>query len=495
MSIRVRFAPSPTGGIHIGGLRTALFNYLYAKKYNGHFVLRIEDTDNKRRVVGAENYILDSLQWLGIEPDEGPNYGGDYGPYKQSERKSIYEKEIIKLIKEGKAYYAFDSTESLDKLRKKYESDGKKFKYDSFTRNSLFNSLSLSEKETKEKIKEGGYVIRLKVEAGKNIDLFDEIRGKINVKSEEIDDKILVKANGIPTYHFANVIDDHYMKISHVIRGEEWLPSLPLHKLIYDAFNWSPPKFLHLPLILKPRGKGKLSKRDGDDLGFPVFPLKWEKNKGFKERGFLPEALLNYMSLLGWSPGTEKEIFMLKELIYYFDIKKIQKGGARFDFEKARWINHKFLLSTDPKVILKRFPGFFRGLSTLSSKKNKLAVYELVKERLFLLEDFETEARLFFHDPNTYDEKVVNRIKKNDPKKILKFLIDLIDKKIQAKNWKEYFSKWSNKETVPIGQIMQSLRLAIIGNLSGPDILKVCGLLEKEVILRRLRKLINYLNK
>ena len=372
MSIRVRFAPSPTGGIHIGGLRTALFNYLYAKKYNGHFVLRIEDTDNKRRVVGAENYILDSLQWLGIEPDEGPNYGGDYGPYKQSERKSIYEKEIIKLIKEGKAYYAFDSTESLDKLRKKYENDGRKFKYDSFTRNGLFNSLSLSEKETKEKIKEGGYVIRLKVEAGKNIDLFDEIRGKINVKSEEIDDKILVKANGLPTYHFANVIDDHYMKISHVIRGEEWLPSLPLHKLIYDAFNWSTPKFLHLPLILKPKGKGKLSKRDGDDLGFPVFPLKWEKNKGFKERGFLPEALLNYMSLLGWSPGTEKEIFMLKELIYYFDIKRIQKGGARFDFEKARWINHKFLLSTDPKVILKRFPGFFSGLSTSRSKKTNL---------------------------------------------------------------------------------------------------------------------------
>ena len=433
MSIRVRFAPSPTGGIHIGGLRTALFNYLYAKKYNGRFILRIEDTDNKRRVIGAENYILDSLQWLGIEPEEGPNYGGDYGPYKQSERKNIYEKEIIKLIKEGKAYYAFDSTESLDKLRKKYENDGRKFKYDSFTRNSLFNSLNLSEKETKEKIKEGGYVIRLKVEAGKNIDLFDEIRGKINVKSEEIDDKILVKANGLPTYHFANVIDDHYMKISHVIRGEEWLPSLPLHKLIYNAFNWSPPKFLHLPLILKPRGKGKLSKRDGDDLGFPVFPLKWEKNKGFKERGFLPEALLNYMSLLGWSPGTEKEIFMLKELIYYFDIKKIQKGGARFDFEKARWINHKFLLSTDPKVILKRFPGFFRGLSTFTSKKNKLAVYELVKERLFLLEDFETEARLFFHDPNTYDEKVVNRIRKNDPKKILKFLIDSIDKKIQAK--------------------------------------------------------------
>ena len=372
MRIRVRFAPSPTGGIHIGGLRTALFNYLYAKKYNGHFVLRIEDTDNKRRVVGAENYILDSLQWLGIEPDEGPNYGGDYGPYKQSERKSIYEKEIIKLIKEGKAYYAFDSTESLDKLRKKYENDGRKFKYDSFTRNGLFNSLSLSEKETKEKIKEGGYVIRLKVEAGKNIDLFDEIRGKINVKSEEIDDKILVKANGLPTYHFANVIDDHYMKISHVIRGEEWLPSLPFHKLIYDAFNWSTPKFLHLPLILKPKGKGKLSKRDGDDLGFPVFPLKWEKNKGFKERGFLPEALLNYMSLLGWSPGTEKEIFMLKELIYYFDIKRIQKGGARFDFEKARWINHKFLLSTDPKVILKRFPGFFSGLSTSRSKKTNL---------------------------------------------------------------------------------------------------------------------------
>ena len=495
MSIRVRFAPSPTGGIHIGGLRTALFNYLYAKKYNGRFILRIEDTDNKRKVIGAENYILDSLQWIGIEPEEGPNYGGDYGPYKQSERKDIYEKEIIRLIKGGKAYYAFDSTESLDKLRQEYERDGRKFKYDSFTRNSLLNSLTLSEKDTKEKIKDGGYVIRLKVEGSKNIDVFDEIRGKIDVKSEEIDDKILVKANGMPTYHFANVIDDHYMKISHVIRGEEWLPSLPLHKLIYNAFNWSTPKFLHLPLILKPKGKGKLSKRDGDDLGFPVFPLKWEKYKGFKERGFLPEALLNYMSLLGWNPGTEKEIFMLKELIYSFDIKKIQKSGARFDFEKARWINHKFLLSSDPKVILKRFPSFFSGFTASTSKKNKLAIYELVKERLFLLEDFKTEARLFFHDPITFEEKVINRIKKGEPEKIVKFLIDLIYKEIQTKNWKEYFNKWSNEETVPIGLIMQSLRLAVIGNLSGPDILKVCGLLEKEVILRRLRKLINYLNK
>ena len=494
MSIRVRFAPSPTGALHIGGLRTALFNYLYAKKHNGEFILRIEDTDQIRRVDGAEEYITTSLKWLGIEQDEGPKKMGRFGPYRQSERKELYTREIIKLIQAGKAYYAFDSDEKLAELRREYEKKGQSFKYCSLNRNDLLNSLSLNDKETKKRIKEESYVIRLKVETGFTVTVEDKIRGKIKVNSDEIDDKILIKADGMPTYHFANVVDDHHMKISHVIRGEEWLPSLPLHQLIYYAFDWAVPQFMHLPLILKPEGKGKLSKRDGDQLGFPVYPLEWNSNIGFKERGFLPEALLNYISLLGWNPGTEKEIFELEELIHLFDIGKIQKGGARFDFNKARWINHKFIERSESKSVLERFPAFFSTMSTVGSEKNKLAIYELLKERLFLLEDFKSEANLLFNDPTKYDEKAIKKIENSEPEKALNFLIELIEKNIPAANWKQKLQTWNEKADIPFGVIMQSLRLAIVGSLSGPDIFSVCGLLEKEVTLRRLKKLIIYLN-
>lgn len=494
MSIRVRFAPSPTGALHIGGLRTALFNYLFAKKHNGEFILRIEDTDQSRKVDGAEDYITASLRWLGIEQDEGPKKMGRFGPYRQSERKELYTREIIKLVQAGKAYYAFDSDEKLAELRGEYEKKGQSFKYCSLNRNDLLNSLRLSEKETKKRIKEESYVIRLKVESGFTVTVEDKIRGEIKVNSDEIDDKILIKADGMPTYHFANVVDDHHMKISHVIRGEEWLPSLPLHQLIYYAFDWAVPQFMHLPLILKPEGKGKLSKRDGDQLGFPVYPLKWNSNIGFKERGFLPEALLNYISLLGWNPGTEKEIFELEELIHLFDIGKIQKGGARFDFNKARWINHKFIERSESKSVLGRFPAFFSTMSTVRSEKGKLAIYELLKERLFLLEDFKSEANLLFNDPTKYDEKAIKKIENSKPEKALNFLIELIEKNIPAANWKQKLQTWNEKADIPFGVIMQSLRLAIVGSLSGPDIFSVCGLLEKEVTLRRLKKLIIYLN-
>ena len=494
MSIRVRFAPSPTGALHIGGLRTALFNYLYAKKHNGEFILRIEDTDQSRRVDGAEDYITTSLRWLGIEQDEGPKKKGRFGPYRQSERKEIYKREIIKLIKAGKAYYAFDSDEKLAELRRECEKEGQSFKYCSLNRNNLLNSLSLSEKETKKRIKEESYVVRLRVESGITVTVEDKIRGKIKINSDEIDDKILIKADGMPTYHFANVVDDHHMKISHVIRGEEWLPSLPLHQLIYYAFDWAMPQFMHLPLILKPEGKGKLSKRDGDQLGFPIYPLEWNSNVGFKERGFLPEALLNYISLLGWNPGTEKEIFELEELIRLFDVGKIQKGGARFDFNKARWINHKFIERSESKSVLERFPAFFSAMSMIESEKSKLAVYELLKERLFLLEDFKSEAKLLFNDPITYDEKVIKKIENGRPEKALNFIIELIEKNIPAANWKQKLQTWNEKADIPFGVIMQSLRLAIVGSLSGPDIFSICGLLEKEVTLRRLKKLIIYLN-
>jgi glutamyl-tRNA synthetase len=494
MSIRVRFAPSPTGALHIGGLRTALFNYLFAKKHNGEFILRIEDTDQNRKVDGAEDYITASLSWLGIEQDEGPKKRGGFGPYRQSERKEIYEQEIIKLIQTGKAYYAFDSNEKLAELRREYEKKGESFKYCSLNRNDLLNSLSLSEKETKKRIKEENYVVRLKVESGISVTVEDKIRGEIKVNSDEIDDKILIKADGMPTYHFANVVDDHHMKISHVIRGEEWLPSLPLHQLIYYAFDWTVPEFMHLPLILKPEGKGKLSKRDGDQLGFPVYPLKWNGNIGFKERGFLPEALLNYISLLGWNPGAEKEIFELEELIRLFDIGKIQKGGARFDFNKARWINHKFIERSESKSVLERFPAFFSIMSIVKSEKNKLAIYELLKERLFLLEDFKSEANLLFNDPTTYDEKIIKKIENSRLEKTLNLIIELIEKDIPAANWKQELQTWNEKVNIPFGVILQSLRLAIVGSLSGPDIFSVCGLLEKEVTLRRLKKLIIYLN-
>jgi glutamyl-tRNA synthetase len=494
MSIRVRFAPSPTGALHIGGLRTALFNYLFAKKHNGEFILRIEDTDQNRKVDGAEDYITASLSWLGIEQDEGPKKRGGFGPYRQSERKEIYEQEIIKLIQTGKAYYAFDSDEKLAELRREYEKKGESFKYCSLNRNDLLNSLSLSEKETKKRIKEENYVVRLKVESGISVTVEDKIRGEIKVNSDEIDDKILIKADGMPTYHFANVVDDHHMKISHVIRGEEWLPSLPLHQLIYYAFDWTVPEFMHLPLILKPEGKGKLSKRDGDQLGFPVYPLKWNGNIGFKERGFLPEALLNYISLLGWNPGAEKEIFELEELIRLFDIGKIQKGGARFDFNKARWINHKFIERSESKSVLERFPAFFSIMSIVKSEKNKLAIYELLKERLFLLEDFKSEANLLFNDPTTYDEKIIKKIENSRLEKTLNLFIELIEKDIPAANWKQELQTWNEKVNIPFGVILQSLRLAIVGSLSGPDIFSVCGLLEKEVTLRRLKKLIIYLN-
>ena len=494
MSVRVRFAPSPTGALHIGGVRTALFNYLYAKKQKGSFILRIEDTDQRRMVEGAEDYIIAALKWMNIEPDEGPNSAGSFGPYRQRERKEIYEKEVLKLISAGRAYYAFDLPNTLEETRKAYEKKGESFKYGMFNRNTMLNSLTLSEEETAEKIKTGNYVIRLKVEKGMAINVEDQVRGNIRVQSDELDDKILMKGDGMPTYHFANVVDDYYMKISHVIRGEEWLPSLPLHKLIYDAFNWPLPKFMHLPLILKPQGKGKLSKRDGAQLGFPVYPLAWEKNKGFKERGFLPEALLNYLSLLGWNPGTEKEIFTIEALIDSFDVAKIQKGGARFDFEKARWINHKFLSFTEGKNILKRFPEFFESGMTQWSEKTKLAVYELLKDRLFLLEDFEKQVDVFLNDPKEYDQKVIRKIEKHEPEKVLNFFVKLLENDVPTEFWKERVQTWNQKAETPFGVIMQSLRLAIVGDLSGPDILKVCNLIEKEVSLKRLNNLITYLN-
>lgn len=488
MSVRVRFAPSPTGALHIGGVRTALFNYLFAKKNNGKFILRLEDTDRSRFVKGAEEYIVNALNWAGLTPDESPAAPGGFGPYRQSERKTLYKEELEKLILSGKAYYAFDTPEELAAARSESEQKGEVFKYNAHNRAAFRNAISLSKEELKNEINKGNGVVRLKVAVGETIVVKDKIRGVIRINSDEIDDKILMKADGMPTYHFANIVDDHHMQISHVIRGEEWLPSLPLHKIIYEAFDWEVPVFMHLPLILKPEGKGKLSKRDGDKAGFPVFPLEWENNPGFRERGFLPEAMINYLSLLGWNPGSEQEIFSLDELVNAFEIDKIQKGGARFDFDKAKWVNHKYLENLETKSILKRFPEFFQALPSTWSEKKRTLILGAVKERLNLLEEFEINFRLFFEDPKTYDEKVLEKIKKKNPEKIIDFVIELCEKEIDALEWKSLISKWNEEHQYSFGIIMQSLRLAIVGNLSGPDLFLICSLLGKDVTLGRLKK-------
>ena len=494
MSIRVRFAPSPTGALHIGGLRTALYNYLFAKKNKGKFILRIEDTDQNRKEEHAEAYIIEALNWSGLQPDESPVKPGGFGPYRQSERKDIYQKHIEELIDKGQAYYAFDTAEELSVIRAKHEQQKKTFKYGAHNRMELRNALSLTSKTTKELLKTAPYVVRLKVSAGKRIKVKDGVRGLIEVRSEGIDDKILMKADGMPTYHFANVVDDHLMEISHVIRGEEWLPSLALHQLIYDAYEWSAPEFMHLPLILKPQGKGKLSKRDGNKMGFPVFPLAWEESKGFKERGFMPEALMNYLALLGWSPGTDEELFEMDALVKIFDAKKIQKGGAKFDFEKARWINHKFLGFTDEKIIFDRFPEFLKCLPNTWSQKKRIDVYALLRDRLFLLEELKTQSKLFLEDPAEFDEDVMNKIQKHQPKKIIEQFCKMIKEGVDVKKWKSKIHQWNEKEGLPFGAIMQCLRLAIVGNLSGPDIFSICEVLGNEITLRRLEKFFNNQN-
>ena len=494
MNVRVRFAPSPTGPLHIGGLRTALYNYLFAKKNSGVFILRIEDTDQNRRVDKAEEYIMEALNWSNLVPDESPVHPGMFGPYRQSERKEMYNKYIKELIDKGKAYYAFDSPEALAEIRAEHEKEKKTFKYGAQNRMGFNNSLTQSPEETEKLLITEPFVVRLKVNPVGVVKIKDEIRGLIEIQSEEIDDKILMKADGMPTYHFASVIDDHQMEITHVIRGEEWLPSLALHHLIYNAFGWDSPKFMHLPLILKPEGKGKLSKRDGDKMGFPVFPLTWKGSKGFKERGFLPEALINYLVLLGWNPGTQQEIFDIKTLKEVFDTNKLQTGGAKFNFEKAKWINHKFLGLTEPKIIFKRFPEFTECLPRSWSKKKKNFVYNLLRDRLFLLEDLKIQSQLFLNNPETYDDRVVKRIQKDNPSKILDQFTNLAKNEIPIDTWKSKIQEWNEREQLPIGSILQTLRLAIVGNLSGPDIFQICEVLGNEITLMRLEKLKNHLN-
>ena len=484
MKIRVRFAPSPTGPLHIGGLRTALYNYLYAKKHGGDFILRIEDTDQKRLVKGSQDYIMEALAWAGIEPDEGGRKKGPFVPYNQSGRKDLYQKHIEQLVREGKAYYAFDSDVDLQKLRDEGTRKGGAFLYCAQNRLQLKNSLTMTSQEVDRALTEKPFVIRLLVQPNHEIVVYDKVRGAIRVNSNIIDDKILIKKDGLPTYHFANVIDDHLMEISTVIRGEEWLPSLPFHDLLYTAFGWKSPTFIHLPLILKPSGKGKLSKRDGDKLSIPVFPISWNNdNVGFRELGFLPEAMINYLALLGWSNKSGQEIYKMNQLIEEFHIEGIQKGGARFDYTKAKWINQQHLSSYAPEDLLIQFASYFKPLKSFS-KENKIKIMSLIASRIDLLSDIGAQIEVFIKNPSI-DERIAQKILKKNPIPILeKSKVLLLQKPFT--DLKYALFDWAKSENVAIVSIMQTLRLSLVGNLSGPDLFSIMEILGKDVTLDRI---------
>lgn len=498
--IRVRFAPSPTGPLHIGGVRTALYNYLFAKRLGGKFLLRIEDTDQNRYVPGAEDYIIESLKWLGIEPDEGIGYGGKLGPYRQSERKEIYAKYAQELIDSGNGYYAFDTAEELDALRSAAEKEGKTFVYSVHNRGELNNSLNLSAEEVQEKINSGEpYVIRFKIQGDQTIELEDLIRGKITIDSNTLDDKILYKSDGMPTYHMANIVDDHLMEITHVIRGEEWLPSMALHKLLYQAFGWEAPQFAHLPLILKPVGKGKLSKRDGDKGGFPVFPLTWTSDegisKGYKEEGYLPDALINMLALLGWNPGTEQEIFSLEELVQAFSMDKVSKSGARFNPEKTTWFNHQYIQMKSAEEILPEYKRILEAKGIESNDELNLKLIDLVKERANFIEDIYTQAEFFYIAPEAYDEKAAKKAWKEDTAPIVKAFIEDLNgvQDFKADTIQEAFKDFVTKKEIGFGKLMMPVRLALVGSLQGPDVPVIMEILDKEEVIKRLEIISNQL--
>ena len=499
--IRVRFAPSPTGPLHIGGIRTALYNYLFARKNKGTFILRIEDTDKTRFVDGAVEYIIESLNWCGITVDEGIIEGGDFGPYRQSERTDIYKKYAEILIEKGYAYYAFDTPEELDKVRQKAETEGRSFMYNAEIRKQLNNSTSLNENRVKEKIKDGvPYVIRFKVPFGQEVHLDDIIRGQITVDSSTLDDKVLFKSDGMPTYHLANIVDDHLMKISHVIRGEEWLPSLPLHFLLYRAFSWDPPLFAHLPLILKPDGKGKLSKRDGDRMGFPVIPLYWpygETIRGYREDGYYPDAFINMLSLLGWNPGTEQEIFSMDEMIDTFSIERVGKSGSRFDPEKARWFNHHYLqkrsnnqLALDFREIL-RAKGFHIDIVRLET------IIELVKERVSFVKDIWDETDFFFKSPENYDTGVIKKKWQKDTPSQMEEMILVLQgiKEFEPDEIETNIKEWIIKRGYNIGAIMTPFRLVVVGSLRGPHMFDIISWIGREETINRIKKGISVIGK
>jgi len=497
--IRVRFAPSPTGALHLGGVRTALYNYLFAKQNSGDFILRIEDTDTERYVEGAEDYIIKSLEWIGIIPDENPNNGGPYAPYRQSERRHIYDKYIEQLLGTDYAYLSFDTKEELDNIRKNYEKEGKIFSYNYENRKKLRNSLSLTTKETKKLLDENTpYVIRFKMPNNRIIELNDIVRGKFSVNTNTLDDKVLVKNDGMPTYHFANVIDDHEMKISHVIRGEEWLPSMPLHVLLYEAMGWQHPEFAHLSLILKPSGNGKLSKRDGEKLGFPVLPLSFTDSNtgkisiGYREEGYFPESFTNMLALLGWSPPDDKEIISLEEMINKFDLHKVHKAGARFSIDKAKWFNQQYLQKTSDVDILPIFKNILLEKHIKISDEKALKIISLMKERVTFVKDIFNEGKFFFYNPNTYDEKA---LKKSWIEETPKYMNELSSRfhyiDFKSENIKKIIHDFAKEKSFGLGKIMMPLRLSIVGELKGPDIPEIMEIIGINECQNRIEKLIN----
>ena len=499
--VRVRFAPSPTGPLHIGGVRTALFNYLFARQHGGDFVFRIEDTDSHRFVPGEEEYIIESFKWLGIKFDEGVSFGGDHGPYRQSERRDIYKKYVDQLLADGKAYYAFDTPEELDAKRAEIQN----FQYDARTRMQMRNSLSLPEAEWRQMIADGEqYVVRFLITPGIEVHVNDMIRGDVVIKSDILDDKVLYKsADELPTYHLANIVDDHLMEISHVIRGEEWLPSAPLHVLLYRAFGWEDtmPRFAHLPLLLKPEGKGKLSKRDGDRLGFPVFPLEWhdpktgEVSSGYRESGYFPEAVVNFLALLGWNPGTEQELFSLEELVEAFDISKCSKSGAKFDYQKGIWFNHEYILRKSNEEIADLFAPIVANNGVDESMERIRTVVSLMKDRVSFVRELWDLCSFFFLPPTEYDEKTVRKRWKEYSAQQMTELVEVLEgiDDFSVEGQEPVVMKWVEDKGYKLGDIMNAFRLALVGIGKGPGMFDISAFLGKEETLRRLRRAVEVL--
>lgn len=504
-NVRVRFAPSPTGPLHIGGVRTALYNYLFAKKHKGVFILRIEDTDQTRYVANAEKYITDALDWCCIPFDEGPGKNEKFGPYRQSERKELYREYANTLIKKGKAYYAFDTSDQLNAHRKQHEEAGKTFIYNWHNREKgrLVNSLILTEQATKKRIENGdNYVIRFKTPQDETLILKDEIRGSITIDTNTLDDKVLFKSDGMPTYHLANIVDDYLMKISHVIRGEEWLPSMPLHVLLYNAFGWDAPKFAHLPLILKPIGKGKLSKRDGDKLGFPVFPLAYTNEEtggvslGYKESGYFSDAFINMLSLLGWNPGTEQELFSIEELITTFDLSRVSKSGAKFSLDKTNWFNQQYLQKKTDAELALLFSVILKNKKIKSSEGYVEKVVSLIKERAVFVKDFWSLSCYFFKTPEDYNEKASKKQWKEGTSALMNELIKVLTSidDFSSKTIEETVKSWISSKEIGFGKIMQPLRLAIVGEMKGPHLFDIIDMIGKDEAVLRIKKIIKTLS-
>ncbi|MCD0479480.1 glutamate--tRNA ligase [Chryseobacterium sp. LC2016-29] len=496
--VRVRFAPSPTGPLHLGGVRTALYDYLFAKNQGGEFVLRIEDTDTARYVEGAEEYIEEALEWCGIIPDESPKKGGKFAPYRQSERRDIYDKYTEQILKTDYAYIAFDTAEELDAIRAEYEAKGDVFSYDNKTRNRLRNSLALSEEEVQKLLEaKTPYVVRFKMPVDRTLGLVDIIRGNTSVNTDILDDKVLVKNDGMPTYHFANIIDDHEMEISHVIRGEEWLPSLGLHTLLYEAMGWEAPQFAHLSLILKPEGKGKLSKRDGDKFGFPVFPLNFTDpatghvSKGYRESGYLPEAFINMVALLGWSPADDKEILSLDEMVKEFDLHKVHKAGARFSKEKSEWFNHQYIQKTSDEELLTILKN--SDLSLNMDDEKLLKIIHLMKERATFPKDIYENGKFFFEAPTSYDEKASKKAWNDETSNLLTEFAENLNSinDFVSENVKQNLHDFAENKGLGMGKVMMPLRLALVGELKGPDVPDILELIGKEESIARISNAVN----